>query len=118
MAPQNIAAKKTQRCFALWFPKHRLGCLASQESDTIDSRTVDYCIQALLQTPKEQPLFLACGIFEATLTFFCTAGGKPEGLSKMPLPERKKEDDLGLTFPLVPKRLMSRTKWFWTGIRG
>ncbi len=115
MAPQNMPPKKLNGALRYGSRNTDWGVWPNKESDTIDSQTVDYCIQTLLETPKEQPLFLACGIFKPHSPFFAPPGYQ-EGLSKMPLPERKEDDWADL--PTGAKRLMARTKWFWTGMQG
>ena len=115
MAPQNMPPKKLNGAPRYGSRNTDWGVWPPKEADTIDYRTADYCVRALLEPPEGRPQFLACGIFKPHSPFFAPPGYQ-EGLSKIPMPARKADDWADL--PPGAKRLMARTKWFWTGMQG
>ena len=80
--------------------------------DSIDFQTADYCVKTLRQ-PRDQPLFLACGIFKPHSPFFAPqAYHRP--YQNLPQPVRR-EDDWS-DRPAGAARLMRSKKWFWQGM--
>jgi len=115
MAPQNMPPRKLNGASRYGSRNTDWGVWPPKEADTIDYRTADYCIQALLEPPEGRPQFLACGIFKPHSPFFAPPGYQ-KGLAHMPMPVRKVDDWADL--PPGAKRLMARTQWFWTGMQG
>jgi len=80
----------------------------------VDVRTVDYCIDRL-NTRREKPLFLACGIFRPHMPFFA-----PEKWFEvypdedLVLPTLKENDSNDI--PSGGQRLLRQKAWFWAGM--
>ena len=115
MAQQNMPPKKLNGATRYGSRNTDWGIWPPKESETIDYRTADYCIRALMKPPEDRSQFLACGIFKPHSPFFAPPGYE-KGLANLPIPVRKDDDWLDL--PSGAKRLMARSKWFWSGMMG
>jgi len=113
MAPQNMPPAKLNRSPEYGSPNTDWGAWPADEKDTIDHRTVDYCIRALEEKDRSKPLFLACGIFKPHSPFFAPPAYH-ESLGDIPLPARKADDWKDL--PAGAMELMRKKKWFWEGM--
>ena len=113
MAPQNMPPKKLNQAPEYGSRNTDWGVWPPDERTTIDFRTVDYCIKALESPGKDQPLFLACGIFKPHSPFFAPRQYF-EDVGKVGLPPCRADDWNDL--PGGAQKLMGRTKWFWRGM--
>ena len=115
MAPQNMPSKKLNRAPEYGSRNTDWGAWPDEESDTIDFKTTDYCIQALANPPKGgRSQFLACGIFKPHSPFFAPPVYH-KAFSDISLPVCRADDWRDL--PLGAASLMKRTKWFWSGMQ-
>ncbi len=113
MAPQNMPEDKLNGAPQYGSPNTDWGEWPSEETDTIDFKTADYCIEVLQGDRSEEPLFLACGIFKPHSPFFAPAIYH-EPYRGMDLPERNPDDWNDL--PSGADDLMNSKRWFWTGM--
>ena len=113
MAPQNMPPKKLNRAPEYGSRNTDWGIWPPREEDTIDFRTVDYCVDALKTRDPEKPLFLACGIFKPHSPFFAPPKYH-ERLPEVPLPPRRADDWSDL--PAGAVQLLKNKKWFWQGM--
>jgi arylsulfatase A-like enzyme len=112
MAPRNMPPKKLNKAKSYGSRVTDWGAWPNDETATIDYKSADYCIKELSQK-HTKPFFLACGIFKPHSPFFAP----PQYHAKydtVKMPVLKKDDWQDL--PSGAKKLMSRTKWFWTGM--
>jgi arylsulfatase A-like enzyme len=84
-----------------------------EEVKTIDFKSVTYAIDFLNQA-KDQPFFLACGIFKPHSPFFAPPKYHRLYGDEMPMPLRKVDDWEDL--PEGATRLMGGKQWFWKGM--
>ncbi len=88
--------------------------MARWHKKTADYRTTEYAIQKL-QQDYDQPFFLNVGIYKPHSPFFAPQ----EFFDKYPLhdlevPELLKDDCND--FPEGARKLMEKSKWFWSGM--
>lgn len=114
MAPQNMPPKKLNQAPEYSSRNMDWGAWPAKEENTIDFKTADYCIEALGDSPSNQPLFLACGIFKPHSPFFAPPKYH-EGLEEIGKPVRR-EDDWD-DIPSGARTLMGNKKWFWEGMQ-
>ncbi|MEM7698923.1 MAG: sulfatase [Verrucomicrobiota bacterium] len=113
MAPQNMPAVKLNGAPEYGSPNTDWGVWPMNESDTIDFRTADYCIEVLGGEIGEQPLFLACGIFKPHSPFFAPESyHKPYFGIEAPSQNPDDWDDL----PPGADELLNKKRWFWEGM--
>lgn len=113
MAPQNMPPKKLNRAPKYGSRNTDWGAWPSDEKNTIDFRTTEYCIRSLTSSPIDKPLFLACGIFKPHSPFFAPPKYHAK-LSEIPTPIRLESDWNDL--PAGALKLMQNKKWFWNGM--
>jgi len=113
MAPQNMPLQKLNRAPAYGSRNTDWGAWPARETDTIDFKTTQYCIDALKNSPTDRPLFLACGIFKPHSPFFAPEKYH-EGLADMDKPLRKDDDWADL--PAGARKLLRSKAWFWSGM--
>ena len=89
------------------------GAWPPDERDAIDFATTEYCVAALRETPRDRPLFLACGIFKPHSPFFAPTQFHRR-LPEIGLPARRADDWDDL--PSGARALMKPKKWFWKGM--
>jgi arylsulfatase A-like enzyme len=115
MAPQNMPEEKLNGAPGYGSPNTDWGEWPPAETDTIDFKTADYCIEVLRGDRSEPPLFLACGIFKPHSPFFApTIYHEP--YRGMELPTRNPDDWEDL--PSGANDLMDSKRWFWAGMMG
>ena len=113
MAPQNMPTKKLNKAPEYGSRNTDWGIWPAEEKDTIDFRTIEYCISNLKNPPKDKPLFLACGIFKPHSPFFAPSKyHKNTTIISKPKRLENDWDDL----PSGANNLMNGTKWFWKGM--
>ncbi len=110
MAPQNMPPKKLNQAPKYGSRNTDWGAWPSDERNTIDFRTTEYCIRSLKNPPIDKPLFLACGIFKPHSPFFAPPKYHAK-LPKIPNPARLESDWNDL--PSGAVNLMKNKKWFW-----
>jgi len=67
------------------------GVFPKKEEDSIDFKTIEYCIDSINNSNGDKPLFLACGIYRPHSPFF--APQKYHSMvGKVPIPKRKIND--------------------------
>ncbi len=115
MAPQNMPEEKLNGAPNYGSPNTDWGEWPPAETDTIDFKTADYCIEVLQGERSEQPLFLACGIFKPHSPFFAPAIYH-EPYRAIELPKRNPDDWDDL--PSGADELMDSKRWFWAGMMG
>ncbi|MDF1754381.1 MAG: sulfatase [Verrucomicrobiales bacterium] len=115
MAKQNMPPEKLNRSPDYGSPNTDWGIWPENESDTIDFKTADYCIDILTGDPPEQPRFLACGIFKPHSPFFAPMQYHL-AYEAIALPLRNPDDWNDL--PSGADKLMKRKRWFWQGMEG
>ena len=113
MAPQNMPDQKLNGAPEYGSRNTDWGVWPPNESDTIDFKTVDYCIEALQAERNGKPLFLACGIFKPHSPFFAPEKYHEPYLG-IELPHRNPEDWGDL--PSGADALMKNKRWFWKGM--
>lgn len=114
MAPQNMPPEKLNRSSEYGSKNTDWGEWPNQESDTIDFKTADYCIETLENPPNAQPLFLACGIFKPHSPFFAPPKYHKEYATiEMPVRLESDWDDL----PSGAQSLLRKKQWFWKGMQ-
>lgn len=90
------------------------GVYPKKEEDSIDFKTIEYCIDSINNSKGDKPLFLACGIYRPHSPFF--APQKYHSMvGKVPVPKRKINDLQDL--PKGALELNRSTKWFWKGMQ-
>lgn len=90
------------------------GVFPKKEEDSIDFKTIEYCIDSINNSNGDKPLFLACGIYRPHSPFF--APQKYHSMvGKVPIPKRKINDLQDL--PKGALELNRSTKWFWKGMQ-
>ena len=90
------------------------GVYPKKEEDSIDFKTIEYCIDSINNSKGDKPLFLACGIYRPHSPFF--APRKYHSMvGKVPVPKRKINDLQDL--PKGALELNRSTKWFWKGMQ-
>lgn len=90
------------------------GVYPKKEEDSIDFKTIEYCIDSINNSKGDKPLFLACGIYRPHSPFF--APQKYHAMvGKVPVPKRKINDLQDL--PKGALELNRSTKWFWKGMQ-
>ncbi|MEM1294175.1 MAG: sulfatase [Verrucomicrobiota bacterium] len=114
MAPQNMPAEKLNQSPSYGSRNTDWGAWPNQEADTIDFKTADYCIEALTNPPKSQPLFLACGIFKPHSPFFAPPKYH-QPFAEIEVPVRLEDDWEDL--PSGAQELLKKKKWFWNGMK-
>jgi len=86
------------------------------QSETVDARTVDYCVARLKEKPAEgPPWFLAAGIFRPHMPFFAPKryfDAYPRADVVMPLVKTDDRADL----PAGATALLAPTNWFFEGM--
>ncbi len=114
MDPQNMPPEKLNGAPEYGSKNTDWGAWPASENDTIDHRTVDYCIDVLENSTSEKPLFLACGIFKPHSPFFAPPKyhEQTEG-TPQPIRLGNDWDDL----PSGANALLKSKKWFWTGMQ-
>ena len=84
-------------------------------SKTVDERTVDYCIERMMEPKEKKPLFLACGLFRPHMPFFAPQSA----LDDYPLEQTRmpvvKQDDMA-DVPPGGRALAKHSAKFWHGI--
>jgi arylsulfatase A-like enzyme len=113
MAPQNMPPQKLNRAPAYGSRNTDWGAWPTHETDAIDFKTTQYCIDALKNPPTDRPLFLACGIFKPHSPFFAPAKYH-KGLANIAKPARKNDDRNDL--PAGAHKLLRSKQWFWSGM--
>jgi len=113
MAPQNMPPKKLNQAPKYGSRNTDWGAWPSDEKNTIDFRTTEYCIRSLKNPPIDKPLFLACGIFKPHSPFFAPSKYHAK-LPEIPNPIRLDSDWSDL--PTGALKLMQNKKWFWNGM--
>lgn len=113
MRPQNMPPKKLNGAPEYGSPNTDWGAWPTDERDTIDSHTADYCANVLRRSSANQPLFLACGIFKPHSPFFAPPKYHPPyvGMEKPP----RRDDDWN-DLPAGADKLLRSKKWFWQGM--
>lgn len=113
MAPQNMPPKKLNQATKYGSRNTDWGAWPSDEKNTIDFRTTEYCIRSLKTHPIDKPLFLACGIFKPHSPFFAP----PKYHAKLPeIPSPTRLDSDWSDLPSGALKLMQNKKWFWNGM--
>ncbi len=112
MRPQLYPELKLNRAKEYGSRNTDWGPWPPDEKDTIDHGTAEYCIRALEQK-RDQPLFLACGIFKPHSPFFAPAKYH-EPYKSIGLPVRLEDDWNDL--PGGALKLMKAKQWFWRGM--
>lgn len=113
MAAQNMPPEKLNKAPEYGSPNTDWGAWPAEERDTIDYKSVSYCIEALLNAPEDRPQFLACGIFKPHSPFFAPPKYH-DSLTEI-LPPIRKDDDWN-DLPSGATALMEKKKWFWEGM--
>ncbi|MCG6154385.1 sulfatase [Rubinisphaera margarita] len=111
MRPQLYPEKKLNDAPEYGSRNTDWGAWPKREEHSIDHHTATYCAEVLRTYDREQPLFLACGIFKPHSPFFAP----PEYHSlnaDIPLP--RKQPDLNL--PPGARQLLKKKGWFWSGM--
>lgn len=114
MAPQNMPPEKLNQSPNYGSKNTDWGAWPTNETNTIDFKTADYCIEALKNPPNAQPLFLACGIFKPHSPFFAPPKYH-QGYASIEMPERLESDWDDL--PSGARSLMRKKQWFWKGMQ-
>ena len=113
MRPQLYPSEKLNRAPEYGSPNTDWGVWPTDEHDSIDFATADYCIEALDNPPPDdQPLFLACGIFKPHSPFFAPASYHDESAPAQVVRKADDWDDL----PPGAEMLLKNKKWFWDGM--
>ncbi len=99
-----------------WFgsPNTDWGIWPPEDGMPVDQRTVDYCIERLNED-REQPLFLACGIFRPHMPFFAPQHAfdrYPLEQTRLPLLLKDDLDDI----PPGGRQMVTRIERFWKGM--
>ena len=90
------------------------GVFPKKEEDSIDFKTIEYCIDSINNSKRDKPLFLACGIYRPHSPFFAPQKYHSK-VGAVPLPKRKINDLQDL--PSGALKLNRSTKWFWKGMQ-
>ncbi len=114
MSPQNMPMQKLNGAPNYGSGNTDWGAWPTNEADTIDFKTADYCINALVNPPSDQPLFLACGIFKPHSPFFAPEKYH-EPHAHIDLPTRLNDD--GNDLPAGARQLTRSKQWFWKGMQ-
>ena len=112
MRPQLYPNPKLNRAKDYGSRNTDWGAWPSDEKDTIDHGTAEYCIRAL-KSKRDRPLFLACGIFKPHSPFFAPAKYH-QAYQSIGLPARREDDWNDL--PSGATKLMKPKQWFWRGM--
>ena len=116
MRPQKYPPEKLNKAPRYGSRNTDWGQWPRQIDDSIDFHTVNYCVETLRSQDganKDQPLFLACGIFKPHSPFFAPSKyHKP--YQDVRLPVRKPDDWSDL--PSGARSLLRSKAWFWQGM--
>jgi arylsulfatase A-like enzyme len=113
MRPQKYPLEKLNRAPEYGSRNTDWGSWPPDPTQSIDHDTVEYCVNALRDTPVERPLFLVCGIFKPHSPFFAPATFH-QAYESLSLPLRREDDWSDL--PSGAIQLMKGKAWFWSGM--
>ncbi|WP_161604311.1 sulfatase [Roseiconus nitratireducens] len=114
MRPQSYPPEKLNRAPEYGSRNTDWGRWPATVEQSIDFKTVEYCIGELADSQRDAPLFLACGIFKPHSPFF-SPGEFHAPFENMAAPPRLPDDWSDL--PSGAERLLRKKRWFWEGMQ-
>lgn len=113
MDPQNMPPQKLNKAPEYGSRNTDWGIWPKQENQTIDYKSVDYCIEQLRNFPESKPIFLTCGLFKPHSPFF--APKKYHDLLTRTVDIETRDDDIE-DLPPGATKLLNSKKWFYNGM--
>lgn len=115
MDPQNMPPQKLNGAPEYGSRNTDWGAWPVKESDTIDFKSVSFCIDSLSQYNSPQPLMMVCGIFKPHSPFFAPPRYHEMAKAYTDLIIAENEKDLE-DLPSGAHRLLKGKKWFYQGM--